>query len=158
MPTASSGEFESDFGGHLAYGTITIKPQPWVPTKVVSEAYRGLQRQVLGRKPRALSSRTLAVSKFVIKHMRNLITFGEEWDEAQDPTWASLIERWNQENPNQLYYYESQFERDLYRATDAVSWPFDTSAAELTEPLWIPAWTPPSSSKDEGVGHPSDLA
>jgi hypothetical protein len=139
VPKALVGQVASDSSEHLTYGTITIEAQPWVSPGVIAEAYRNLQQQVLERKPRAVSSGNLAVFGFVIRQMRNLVTVGEGWVEAQELTWDVLMERWNRANPKQLYFYESQFRRDFDRAAIAVRWPFDPFGAEFSGPVRIPA-------------------
>jgi hypothetical protein len=139
VPKALLGEADAFIGDHLTYGTVTLKVEPWMAAETVIKAYQYLQMQMLGRKPRALSRRNLAVARFVMGELSELIL--SEAEQRREPTrlsWRILMDRWNQRNQESTYQDERQFYRDFYRAARAVVRPFD-AASFIDQTLGHPA-------------------
>jgi hypothetical protein len=66
--------------------TLTLEVEGWVPPEEVSKQYRHAQNELLGKTPRSLKGRTLAVFEFVNRN--------------RDRDWAELFEAWNKEHPS----------------------------------------------------------
>jgi hypothetical protein len=65
--------------------TLTLELESWVPPEEVAKQYRHAQSELLGRTPRSLKARTLAVFEFV--------------NQNSGRDWAELFKVWNKEHP-----------------------------------------------------------
>jgi hypothetical protein len=68
----------------LSRTTITLEVESWLPPEEVLEQYRHAQHEIVGKTPRSLKRRTLAVFEFVNKH--------------KEKSWRELLEAWNKEH------------------------------------------------------------
>lgn len=156
-PKALLGDTYSFVGEHLTQGNIRLTVEPWVTAESVVKAYQYLQSQTLGRKPRPLASRNLAVVRFVLRELKEMVianaqgqpeqidypreklltqvkeprpaaTLKEGWAEPERRTWRILMERWNRENPDSTYDDERQFYRDFHRVAHTVVRPYSADA------------------------------
>ena len=112
---------------------------------------------MLQRKPRPLSRRNLAVVRFVMRELTELViaksegqpdkvdlsdeelidrignpspdvTYQDGWREVQRRSWRMLMDRWNRENSDSTYDDERQFYRDFHRVAHIVVRPYSGGA------------------------------
>jgi hypothetical protein len=132
-PRAITATYHDHDSEHLTHGTITLTVEPWVPAETVGKFYQRLQVDMLGRKPRAPERRNLALFKFMTRQSKEILLEREDQGEALTLLSSrGLMERWNRENPDQIYTKESRFRRDFHRGSRALLSPYDVS--ELWEP------------------------
>jgi hypothetical protein len=74
----------------------------WMPAAAVLRAYRQVQREVLPGHNRPVSTRSVEVVNFVMRH--------------QPETWVNLAKRWNNEHPDQAYANYRSFRYAFDRA------------------------------------------
>ena len=67
--------------------TITLDVESWLPPEEILEQYRHVQHEILGRTPRSLKRKTVALFEFVNRHK------GKSWSERFDD--------WNKAHPAQ---------------------------------------------------------
>jgi hypothetical protein len=155
VPRCLVAEIEGRSNRHLTYGTINLTVEPWVTGDVVLQAYQHLQALALPRRPRALSARNLAMTRWVMERLHYILTaevedrveprdaagksraaliqkslniFSQEpQDEAGSPrvSWRRLMAWWNQEHPQWAFQDERNFSRDCRRTIRAVAHPYD---------------------------------
>src|SRR5206468_5660845 len=87
---------------HARY-RIRLTIQSWVSIKTVSESYRFYQREALGGRNRPLSSKSLALFRFVT---------GRMGPGGAVSSWRSLMKDWNRKNPGNVYAEVRLFHRD----------------------------------------------
>ena len=125
-PICLTAEIDGFSNQHLTYGTINLKVEPWITGDVVLRAYQHLQALVLPRRPRALSERNLAMTRFVMEHLRHVVTGEREGSKAPPKvSWRRLMARWNEEHEEWAFQDERNFSRDCRRTIKAVTRPFD---------------------------------
>ena len=73
----------------LSRTTITLDVECWLPPEEVLEQYRHAQHEILGKTPRSLKRKTLAVFEFVNKH--------------KDMSWRERLEAWNKERSHERF-------------------------------------------------------
>lgn len=131
VPTCLKGEIEGFSNQHLTYGRINLSVEPWITGETVLRAYQHLQALALPRRPRALSERNLAMTRFVMEHLRHMIV-GESEDGGESPrvSWHRLAVRWNREHPEWAFRDERNFFRDCRRTVSAVARPYDEKRLE----------------------------
>jgi len=112
-------------GKHLSYAQVTLQIEPWVSAETVANYYRFLQISILGHIPRALSVRNLKLTKFVLNHLRGLVTAEVRREGTSGmPTWRTLMHRWNKTYSDMVYDNERLFHRDFFRTARSVMRPF----------------------------------
>jgi hypothetical protein len=112
-------------GKHLSYGRVILQVEPWVPAQTVTNYYRYLQILILGHIPRALSSRNLTLARFVLNHLRHMVTAeGRGKRGFVMPSWRALMMRWNKAHPQMAYDNQRLFHRDFFRTARSVVRPF----------------------------------
>jgi hypothetical protein len=95
--------------------------EPWVPAQTVTTYYRHLQILILGHIPRALSLRNLTLARFVLNHLRHLVTAEARGKGVSGmPSWRALMMRWNKAHPKMAYDNERLFHRDFFRTARSV--------------------------------------
>lgn len=125
-PKCLEGEVDSFSNNHLTHGFITLRVEPWIAASTVTRNYQYLQSLMLRRRPRALSERNLAMTRFVVRQLRDLITHGlEAEEELKNMSWRSVMGGWNEAHPEWAYADERQFYRDCRRIARAVARPYD---------------------------------
>lgn len=126
VPKCLLGEIHGFSNRHLTYGTINLRIEPWITGETVLRAYQHLQALALARRPRALSERNLAMARFVMEQLDDIIT-GEAEEGGGPPrvSWRRLMARWNQEYPEWAFQDERNFFRDCRRTIRAVARPYD---------------------------------
>jgi hypothetical protein len=135
----------------FSYGTVTLRVEPWVSAESVERFYREMQSQMLGRKPRKLERRNVALFRFVVERCEAVEWGREEFrdengylvrDESGDPVidwglrkgrqmlgkppWRELLTMWNERYPegHEWHYKEVwNFQRDFGRAASAIPFP-----------------------------------
>ncbi|MDF2702369.1 MAG: hypothetical protein K0S10_1313, partial [Rubrobacteraceae bacterium] len=75
--------------------TLTLEVESWVPPEEVLKQYRHAQNELLGKRPRSLKGRTLAVFEFVNRNK------GGNWSELFE-TWNKQHPRWRFKDPRHL--------------------------------------------------------
>lgn len=126
VPKCLEGEVESFSNDHLTHGFITLRVEPWITADTVTRTYQYLQSLMLRRRPRALSERNLAMTRFVLRQLRDLIAHGlEDEEELTKMSWRSVMGEWNEAHPEWAYDDERQFYRDCRRIAGAVARPYD---------------------------------
>jgi hypothetical protein len=126
VPKCLEGEADSFSNDHLTHGSITLRVEPWIAADTVTRTYQYLQSLMLRRRPRALSERNLAMTRFVIRQLRDLITRGlNAEEELTKMSWRSVMGEWNEAYPEWAYDDERQFYRDCRRIARAVARPYD---------------------------------
>jgi hypothetical protein len=112
-------------GKHLSYGRVILQVEPWVSAQTVTAYYRFLQVSILGHIPRALSLRNLKLARFVLNHLRHMVTaeVGGKGVSGM-PSWRALMMRWNKAHPKMAYDNELLFHRDFFRTARSVVRPF----------------------------------
>ena len=112
-------------GKHLSYGRLILQVEPWVPAQTVTNYYRHLQILILGHIPRALSLRNLMLARFVLNHLRHLLTPEARGKGVSGmPSWRALMMRWNKAHPKMAYDNQRLFHRDFFRTARSVVRPF----------------------------------
>ena len=112
-------------GKHLSYGRVILQVEPWVPAETVTAYYRYLQVLILGHIPRALSLRNLKLTRFVLHHLRPMVTAEVRGKGVSGmPSWRALMMRWNKAHPKMAYDNERLFHRDFFRTARSVVRPF----------------------------------
>ena len=112
-------------GKHLSYGRLILQVEPWVPAQTVTNYYRHLQILILGHTPRALSLRNLELARFVLNHLRHLLTPEVRGKGVSGmPSWRALMMRWNKAHPKMAYDNQRLFHRDFFRTARSVVRPF----------------------------------
>ena len=114
---------------HLTRNVVTLRVEPWIAAETVLRTYQYLQALTLGRRPRAVSERNLAMVRFVMKQLRALLTTPTE-DDGEPPrvSWRRLMNNWNQENEESWAYEdERRFYRDCHRTLRTIVRPYDTT-------------------------------
>jgi hypothetical protein len=140
-PHAITGHYDYA-GGEMAYGTITLRVEPWVPAETVVKIYQQLQSDMLGHRPRAPSLRNVAVFRFVVEQLRASMNTGEGSNETpRRAPWRELMELWNSSDrarPECRYSNENQFSRDFRRGGRAVVDAYGGTGPFLPQKLSIP--------------------
>jgi hypothetical protein len=116
-------------GKYLSYGRVILQVEPWVPAETVTAYYRFLQVLTLGRIPRALSLRNLKLTRFVLNHLRRMVTAdvrGRGDGASRMPTWRVLMSHWNEAHPESTYDNERLFHRDFFRTARSVVRPYSS--------------------------------
>jgi hypothetical protein len=112
-------------GKHLSYGRLILQVEPWVPAQTVTAYYRLLQVSILGHIPRALSLRNLKLARFVLNHLRHMVTAEVRGKGVSGmPSWRALMMRWNKAHPKMAYDNERLFHRDFFRTARSVVRPY----------------------------------
>jgi hypothetical protein len=112
-------------GKHLSYGRVILQVEPWVPAQTVTNYYRHLQILILGHIPRAFSLRNLELARFVLNHLRHLLTPEARGKGVSGmPSWRELMMRWNKAHPKMAYDNQRLFHRDFFRTARSVVRPF----------------------------------
>ncbi len=91
-------------------GRIVLLAEPWLSAETVLRAYRKVQRWALGGDNRPIKEKNLRVFEFVESQKH----------EGQRPRWATLLERWNEDNSEELYSDLRHFVRDYHRTKTAL--------------------------------------
>lgn len=139
IPKCLEGEADSFSNDHLTYGSITLRVEPWITADTVTRTYQYLQSFMLRCRPRALSERNLAMTRFVIRQLRDLITHGLKDDEELTKlAWRSVMGGWNKAHPEWAYDDERQFYRDCRRIARAVARPFNATPSSKERYVSIP--------------------
>jgi hypothetical protein len=128
VPNCLVGEIDGFSNQHLTYGTINLKVEPWITGAVVLRAYQYLQALALPRRPRVLSERNLALTRFVMEQLCDILT--EEFEEGEEPpriSWRRLVARWNEEHPEWAFRDERNFFRDCRLIIRALARPIDAA-------------------------------
>jgi hypothetical protein len=71
---------------------VSLDVEAWVPAEEVKRVYRNLQRQFIPEPSGRTEEGTYEVAQFVWRELRR--------NEGSQVTWASLLERWKQEHPD----------------------------------------------------------
>ena len=107
-------------GKHLSYGRLILQVEPWVPAETVTNYYRQFQVLILGHIPRALSLRNLELARFVLNHLRHLLTPEARGKGVSGmPSWRELMMRWNKAHPKMAYDNQRLFHRDFFEPLGA---------------------------------------
>jgi hypothetical protein len=107
------------------YGHLILEVEPRVPAETVTNYYWYLQILILGHIPRALSSRNLALARFVLNHPRHLVTAEVRGKGVSGmPGWRALMMRSNKAYPEIAYDKQRLFHRDFFRTARSVVRPF----------------------------------
>jgi len=88
---------------------LVMEVDLWMPAAAVLRAYRRVQREVLPGHNRPVSSRSVALVNFVMKH--------------RPATWPRLLERWNTEHPGSEYSNYRSFRYAFDRASRSLLHP-----------------------------------
>ncbi len=96
------------YGRHAA---IRFAVAPWVSADTVLRAYRRLQREVLGGDNRPISTRNLALFRFVVAQQQSA---------CGKITWREMLDRWNHAHPQWRDDDVRRFNRDYLRTERAV--------------------------------------
>jgi hypothetical protein len=103
--------------GKRAPTTISLTVQPWVPAETVENAYRQVQRRVLGGKNKRIGDKSLRLLEFVTEredadgNLPSGSTLVQEWDE-----------KWIHQRPRWCYGADTRtFWRDLGNAQKSVT-------------------------------------
>jgi hypothetical protein len=125
-PRSVVGKVEGFANDHLTFARVDIRVEPWIPAETVTQIYQHLQQVVMGRRPRSLSERNLAMPRFVMRQLRDMITDGRDTDEGPPMvSWRKLMGRWNETYPHWAYENDRQFYRDCRRIFRAVARPYE---------------------------------
>jgi hypothetical protein len=89
--------------------TLTLELESWVPPEEVAKQYRHAQSELLGRTPRSLKARTLAVFEFV--------------NQNRGKDWAELVEAWNKEHPKWSFKDPRHLNTTYTRALEHIASP-----------------------------------
>jgi hypothetical protein len=98
--------------------THSITFLPWVSEETVVQAYRATRRTLRDGQPsnRELpNDKTIRVLRFVTEQAD---------DNGERPSWATLFDRWNADNPNEQYAERSAFRKAYNRAVKALVPPY----------------------------------
>jgi hypothetical protein len=93
----------------LSRTTITLEVECWLPPEEVLEQYRHAQHQILGRTPRSLKRRNVALFEFVNQH--------------KEKSWRELFDAWNEVHPSQRFRDRSHLYTTYKRALDNIASP-----------------------------------
>lgn len=105
----------------LSGSRVTLSIEPWMPAEIVDQTYRAIQQDLLGKSNRPLSARNLELYRFVIAQERKAARAVDA--PRAGPTWAQLMERWNDGHPERPYVQERLFVRDVNRARRTILFP-----------------------------------
>jgi hypothetical protein len=129
VPPCLVGEIESLSNEHLTRKVVKLRVEPWIAADTVLRAYQFLQALTLGRRPRAVSERNLAMVRFVMKQLRTLVTTPlQEQPGSIRVSWRKLMDSWNRENEESWRYDdERRFYRDCHRTLRTIVRPYDAT-------------------------------
>ncbi len=129
-PKSVVGKIEGFSNDHLTFATVNMRVEPWIPAETVTRIYQYLQHVVLGRRPRSLSERNLAMPRFVMRQLQDMITDGRDREDGPPVvSWRKLMGRWNETYPHWAYENDRQFYRDCRRIFRAVARPYDETGS-----------------------------
>jgi len=131
VPACLVGEVESLSNEHLTRKVVTLRVEPWIAAETVLRTYQYLQALTLGRRPRAVSERNLAMVRFVIEQLRALVTTPLQVQAVPiRVSWRRLMESWNRENEESWAYEdERRFYRDCHRILRTIVRPYDGTSS-----------------------------
>jgi hypothetical protein len=89
---------------------ITIDADVWVSHRTLAQAFREVQREIIGDNHKNLSSRNLAVFRFVMQQKQKRML----------PPWRKLLEKWNSLYPKWKYEDVRHFVQAYQRAEQRV--------------------------------------
>ena len=111
-----TGEFIATDPAHISYtkathfdfsrSTITIEVEGWTSPEEVAGHYRDAQREVVGKAPRSLEAKSLAVFEFVNRN--------------EGKTWEALLQDWNKAHPAQRFKQRGHLHTAYERALDKI--------------------------------------
>jgi hypothetical protein len=147
VPACLVGEVESLSNEHLSRKVVKLSVEPWISGDAVLRTYQYLQALTLGRRPRAVSERNLAMVRFVMKQLSALVTTPAEDEPETDRvlwsknkakphrvSWRTLMHSWNRENEESWAYEdERRFYRDCHRTLRIIVRPYDATSSPGTE-------------------------
>jgi hypothetical protein len=130
-PRCLVGEVESLSNEHLTRKVVTLRVEPWIAAETVLRTYQYLQALTLGRRPRAVSERNLAMVRFVMKQLHTLITTPLQVQGVLiRVSWRKLMDSWNRENEESWAYEdERRFYRDCHRTLRTIVRPYDGTSS-----------------------------
>ena len=111
-----TGEFIATDPAHISYtkvthfdftrSTITIEAEGWMSPEEVAGYYRYAQREVVGKAPRSLEAKSLAVFEFVNRN--------------EGKTWEALLRDWNKAHPAQRFKQRGHLHTAYDRALNKI--------------------------------------
>jgi hypothetical protein len=130
-PRCLVGEVESLSNEHLTRKVVTLRVEPWIAAETVLRTYQYLQALTLGRRPRAVSERNLAMVRFVMKQLRTLVTTSLQVQAVPiRVSWRKLMDSWNRENEDRWAYEdERRFYRDCNRTLRTIVRSYDGTSS-----------------------------
>ena len=130
-PACLVGEVESLSNEHATRKVVTLRVEPWIAAETVLRTYQYLQALTLGRRPRAVSERNLAMVRFVMKQLRALVTTPLQVQAVlMRVSWRKLMDSWNRENEESWAYEdERRFYRDCHRTLRTIVRPYDGTSS-----------------------------
>jgi hypothetical protein len=126
-PACLVGKIESLSNERVTRKVVTLHVEPWIAAETVLRTYQYLQALTLGRRPRAVSERNLAMVRFVMKKLRTLVTTSLQVQAVPiRVSWRKLMDSWNRENEDRWAYEdERRFYRDSHRTLRTIVRPYD---------------------------------
>jgi len=142
VPACLVGEAESLSNEHLTRKVVKLRVEPWISAEAVLRTYQYLQALTLGRRPRAVSARNLAMAKFTMRQLRASITHSaKDEPESARASWHRLMSLWNLTHEESWAYEdERRFYRDCNRTLRTIVRPYDepdTTDSEIHTSLKI---------------------
>jgi hypothetical protein len=130
-PACLVGEVESLSNERVTRKVVTLRVEPWIAAETVLRTYQYLQALTLGRRPRAVSERNLAMVRFVMKQLRTLVTTSLQVQAVPiRVSWRKLMDSWNRENEESWAYEdERRFYRDCNRTLRTIVRSYDGTSS-----------------------------
>jgi hypothetical protein len=130
-PACLVGKVESLSNERVTRKVVTLSVEPWIAAETVLRTYQYLQALTLGRRPRAVSERNLAMVRFVMKQLRTLVTTSLQVQAVPiRVSWRKLMDSWNRENEESWAYEdERRFYRDCNRTLRTIVRPYDGTSS-----------------------------